>query len=453
MQFQVSATFAADKLEPILSRHLADAQHRQYCVAYSGGLDSTVLLRTLKTLVSEGFGQGLRAIHVDHGLHSDSLRWARQCEETSDRWGIPCHVERVEVDPDSGLGIEAAAREARYRVLARRLKEREVLLTAHHQDDQLETILMQLLRGAGVAGLAGMPHRAPFSRGCHVRPMLGFERASLAEYARREGLVWLHDVSNDDQRFDRNFLRSNILPKLASRWPASAATVRRAGAHCAEAAGLLDELAELDSAGLPYSEPLPVARLLDLTPARQRNLLRYWIRRRGLLLPSTRRLNAILKDVLHAAADATPCVAWSGAQIRRYRGYLYFMSSMADQPDFTGRAWELSKTFPLGRELGNLRVQEAPRNGLDAGKIGGRLDVKFRQGGERLVLPGASQHKELKKLFQEAGVVPWMRNFVPLLYRGENLVAVGDRWICADFAVCGGEKGVRILWDDHPPLY
>jgi len=449
----VSVTFEANQLATILSRHLADAQHREYCVAYSGGLDSTVLLHALKTLVAKGLGRGLRALHVDHGLHPDSPRWARECEEASNRWGIPFHAERVEVDPKSGRGIEAAARKARYGMLSRRLNEREVLLTAHHQDDQLETILMQLLRGAGVAGLAGMPHRAPFSRGVHLRPLLGFERASLAEYALREGLDWVHDISNDDQRFDRNFLRASILPTLTARWPGSGASVRRAGAHCAEAAALLDELAEIDNAGLLHHEPVPVAMLLELSPARQRNMLRYRIRRQGLPLPSTRRLNAILTDVLHAADDSMPYVSWSGAEVRRYRGHLYLLAPWDYEFDCNSGVWSLSETFSLGRALGRLRVQETSENALSVAKTGGELEVKFRQGGERLVLPGASQHKELKKLFQEAGVVPWMRNFVPLLYHGESLVAVGDRWICAEFAASRQEKGVRIQWDDHPPLF
>ena len=449
----MSLTFESNLLATILSRHLADAQHREYCVAYSGGLDSTVLLHALRLLVEQGLGLGLRAIHVDHGLHPDSPRWAKECVATCKQWRIPCQVEKVDVDPESGLGIEAAAREARYGLLARLLREREVLLTAHHQDDQMETILMQLLRGAGVAGLAGMPHRAPFSRGVHLRPLLGFERASLAEYALRESLDWVHDITNDDKRFDRNFLRASVLPALTSRWPGSGGSVRRAGAHCAEAAALLDELAELDNRGLLHDEPVPVAMLLELSPARQRNVLRYRIRRQGLPLPSTRRLNAIVTDVLHAAEDSMPCVSWSGAEVRRYRGHLYLLAPWDYEFDCQSGVWKLSETFSLGRALGSLRMQEASENALSMAKTGGWLEVKFRRGGERLVLPGAKQHKELKKLFQEAGVVPWMRNFVPLVYSGENLVAVGDRWICSDFAASGREKGVRIRWDDHPPLF
>ncbi len=444
--------FTPDKVADALAQSLGEADELDYCVAYSGGLDSTVLLYAMKTLAEAGRARSVRAAHVDHGLHELSGQWAAHCRRQADEWDIPLIVRSADIHPVAGESIEALAREARYRLLAQALNADEVLLTAHQQDDQMETMLLQLLRGSGVRGLSGIVRRARFGPGWHVRPMLDFPRAALSAYASGAGLSALTDLSNQDHRFDRNFLRHRVLPVLTSRWPGAGASLSRSAHHCAEAAALLDDLAELDAGGLAQDRPLPLQALEKLSPVRQKNLLRFWIRRLGLPLPSTRKLTSLREQLTCASPDAMPSVSWPGAQVRRYRNGIYFFRPLPPDSRRPRGVWDLSAGFQLGAGWGSLRVEDAPGEGMSPQKVGRRLDVRFRTGGERLLLPGRRERKQLKKLFQEAGIVPWMRSRVPLLYKGDQLVAVGDRWICADFVAVPGEKGLRIVWDDHPPL-
>jgi tRNA(Ile)-lysidine synthase len=425
-------------------RSLAIADDASLCVAFSGGLDSTVLLHALARIAGDQ-RRRLRAAHIDHQLHADSARWRAHCEATAEQLGVPFAQAVVHVECGEE-GLEAAARRARYAALHDLMQEGEVLLTAHHADDQLETVLLGLVRGAGVVGLSGIPHRQPFGAGLLVRPLLEFTRAELESWARAERLVWLEDPSNDNIDLDRNYLRRSILPALRQRWPAAARSATRAGGHLEEAGELLATLAQTDLATVAVDARLDAARLLQLDPGRRRNVLRYWIRQRGARTPSTRKLAAIERDVLPAAADRAPRVDWDDVELRRYRGLLYLDRRL---PAFDGArclTWDPTTSMELPAGLGRLRLQPDPAGGLSRQKLASTLAVRFRAGGETLRPAGDAHRRSLKKMLQASGVPPWRRDRLPLIYSDERLAAVGDLWIAHEFAAQGA-PAVRIVWE------
>ncbi|HKK05164.1 MAG TPA: tRNA lysidine(34) synthetase TilS [Gammaproteobacteria bacterium] len=420
----------------------------RYRVAFSGGLDSTVLLHTLVQALDNP-ARRLAAVHVHHGLHGQAEAWAAHCERVCVDWAIPCRILRVDARPAAGESPEAAARRARYAALAQVLAPGEGLLTAHHQDDQAETLLLQLLRGAGSKGLAGMPLCAPFAGGWLGRPLMEWSRGQLREYAERYGLVWVDDPSNADTGVARNALRHRILPRLAEHWPGAAHTLARAARHQAEAAELLVELAEADLAlaGTPDGG-LSITALDPLSPARRRNLIRHWLHERGLAVPDSAHLQRILEEVIEARPDAEPCVAWGSggeAQVRRYRDRLYALHPAAVCPGQGPVAWDLSAALSLRGLERELTVGPVRGGGLSAAACAGRtITVRFRRGGERCRPVGRGHHHDLKKLMQEWGVPPWERARVPLIYVEEDLAQVVGYCLCEPFAASVDEPGWRI---------
>lgn len=420
--------------------HALAATPPRYWVALSGGLDSTVLLNAL-VLRRDDLRAPLAAVHIDHALHADSPQWAERCRVLCERLDVPMERFGVIVDAVPGASVEAAARDARYEVFRELLDKGEALLTAQHQDDQLETFLLQALRGAGPHGLAAMPERSRLGNGWLLRPLLGWPRAALEDWAREQGLEWLDDPSNSDERFDRNYLRRQIIPRLKVRWPAAAQTVSRSARHCAETAALADELAAMDlSACDGEDDVLPLAGLRNLDAARQRNLLRHWFEWRGLPRPSEKKLEHMLLDVVPARPDAQPCVEWADVALRRYRDALYVEHTFA-LPH--GGNWQ-GGNFALGEGWGELR-----RAAADRGLPEGRVEIRFRQGGETLRPAGSAHHRELKKLLQESGVLPWRRDALPLVYVDDELAAVADLWLNDDLLVPGGW---RVAWRGRPRI-
>lgn len=418
------------------------------CVAVSGGLDSTVLLHAASALALEG-GVRLRAVHVDHGLQAGARAWAAACAESCRLLGVPLETAALALAPARGESVEAAAREARYAALAARLGEGERIVTAHHRDDQLETVLIQLLRGAGLAGLAAMPARAPLGRGIHLRPLLAFERAELEAYARAHGLASSEDPMNADPRFDRAWLRQHVLPALRKRWPAAAATVSRSSRHMAEASRLLEEVAAADAAGVLDAGRVSIAALERLTRERQSNLLRWWMRQSGLRPPPAARFARGIDDLLGARPDGAPCLAWEGGEIRRYRGRLYALPSLAAVPT---RVSEGPGPWDLGAGLGRFGLESGTTGGLCAARATAPV-VRFRSGGEGLKPHPDRPRKRLKDLCQEAGIVPWMRDRLPLVYVGDRLAAVGDLWIDAGYAAGAGAPALKPVWTGRPLLF
>ena len=433
---------------------LADVLHRlglspetPLKVAFSGGLDSCVLLHALSVLRRETLLR-LGAVHVDHGLQPAAAGWARHAEKFCEGLNVPCAVERILITTTEirEHGLEAAARQTRYACLARHVGAGEVLLTAHHVDDQAETVLLQLLRGSGTHGLAAMPEIAPFSTGRLARPLLGFTRAQLADYAEREKLQWVDDPSNRDPRFSRNYLRHQVFPLLDARWPGAARQIARAAALSAEAAGLLDAVAEADWQACRAEDPsaLSVTALHQLPPPRQRNLVRYWLRQQGFQAPSAMHLDHILAQVEREPRTRHAVVRWPEAEVRRYRDELMALRPCQETDSALSLSWNLTEPLEIPG-VGLLCAIATRGDGLSQERIGkASLTVGWRQGGETCRLPGRVHRHKLKKLLQEAGVPPWVRRRLPLVYANGELAAIGDRWVCEPYAARADEAAWKL---------
>lgn len=434
------------------------AQFRQFVVAYSGGLDSHVLLHWL----AQGqLPQQISAIYIDHGLQSASAAWGEHCAAVCAALHIPLHIERTDARPAAGESPEAAARRVRYAALAAHVDASTALLTAHHADDQAETLWLQLLRGSGVHGLAAMPQLAPLGGGWLLRPLLKVTQRELRAYAAAHGLRWIEDPSNQDIDFDRNYLRQRVLPLLQQRWPALPRTSGRAAQLCAEAASILDEvaLADLSAVQGAQAQQIFIPALRNLSAARQRNVLRYWLRQLHLPIPEARQLQQI-EAALAAAQDRNPWVRWGGAQVRRYRQYLYALPALVQPAMQREYLWQMEGAVWPPLELagiGHLRMERVYGAGIRPAMLeAAALLVRFRQGGERWRPQGRAHSQELKKLLQEAGIPPWERERLPLLYQqpaGEAapaeppLLAVVGLGIAAAYAVEADAWGWQVVFE------
>ena len=447
----MAPSFSPETLAASLAELIPSYPDAALCVALSGGVDSVALLHAARALVSAEAHLRLRALHVDHGLQAQSKDWTDHCQMQCDSLGVALGVLELELDVPKGASVEAEARRERYQAMANALEPGECLLTAHHADDQLETVLLQLFRGAGIAGLAAMPARAGLGGGVHLRPLLKVERSQLEAYAASAGLNWVEDPMNREPRYDRSYLRHEVLPAIRARWPAVARTVGRSAGHFAAAQGLLEALADADGGSwLDADGRLEIAGLVRLPRDRQLNLLRWWIVRQGLGVPSTARLESIRRDVVPARDDAQPVVTWPTGEVRRYRGRLYAMQPLGPLPP---EGWEqpirAGETVELPCGLGHLRLEPV----AGSGSLSGRLVVSFRSGGEALQSVGRNEPHTLRDLFQERSVVPWMRGRLPLLRRDGELLAVANLWNAGRTVTRDRESQVKLTWPDSPLLH
>lgn len=442
--------FVTRALEAVLERWASPDLPARLTVAFSGGLDSTVLLAALCRL---GLPTRVRAAHVDHALHPRSAEWSAHCGRIAAAFGTEFAGVRVAVDRTSGQGLEAAAREARYRALGELLEPGEWLLTAHHADDQLETLLLRLVRGTGVRGLRGIIDFGPFAAGSLGRPLLQLSREQLRAQAVVWNLDWIEDPSNREPRHDRNYLRLHVLPALLARWPSAAQQAGRLAKRMGEAEQLLDTVAAEDARSLAAPWHVPRFVLGEREPARQRNLLRYLLREAGLPAPSARKIEELRAAVLESRAGSHALVRWPGGEGRVFREALFLGVPL---PGASPRELELR----LGRGAawsgpeGALEFQLShDGDGIPESWLAEGLTLRFRAGGERFRPRGRRHHYSLKHLFQESAVVPWMRSRIPLLFRGDSLVAIGDLWVSADVdAAPASEPRWRVTWSRHPAV-
>jgi tRNA(Ile)-lysidine synthase len=440
----------------LLARHLApllgSARPARLAVALSGGADSAALLHALAALARRDPGLVLRALHVDHGLTPAATELARAAGAAARLAGVGLGVLAVTVADDAGEGLEAAARRARYAALGAALAPGECLLTAHHLEDQAETVLLQLLRGTGIRGLAAMPAAAPLGRGRLLRPLLAVPRAALRAYAAAVPLPAVEDPMNADPRFERAFLRARLWPAIAGRWPAAAGALARTAAHAAAAQQLLDAGSLAALAPLRRGPALAVAGLLALGAAARAEALRCWLREQGLPAPSTRRLALIERELLRARGTGQPCMRWRGLELRTFAGFLYAFAPLA-RPELDGR--------PLpgagqAIELGALGRVELATGGPGALRLAGaeRLRLAHRDGGERIRLAPGARRRALKDLLREAHLPPWTRERAVLVV-GEALAAVvlpHATWVAAEYAAAAGQPALALAWRDAPAV-
>lgn len=441
---EIAPETASRRLQHTLSAFLAARllPGERLCVGLSGGRDSVVLLHALDRLRERGRVGSLAAIHVDHGLSANAGVWAGFCADFCRQLGVPLEIIPVAVPRDAGEGLEAAARRERQRVFAECCAD--WLALAHHQDDQAETILFRLLRGAGVAGAAGMPAERPQAGGPRlIRPLLDVPRALIASYASENSLAWVEDESNTDCRYRRNHLRQAVLPRIEEAFPAAVRTLARAAGHFAEAALLLDQLAQADRATVVgASGRIDLARFTALPPARARNLLRSELAAAGWRAPEARWLDEALRQIATTGSDSQTCIATPDGEVHVYRRELY----VCDRPPPLPVA-AISWLGEARLAWGDRWVSFVPIVGAGVSRrllAGTRVCLRRRQGGERLQVDARRPRRTLANLLQEAGVPPWERALLPLLWSDDRLVWVGGIGIDASFACTAGDAGIVV---------
>lgn len=397
---------------------------KAYSIALSGGIDSITLLHAMATLPQELRGSlSLRALHINHGLHSDADKWSAHCRKVCEKLLVPYIDQVVDAQPRAGESPEAVAREARYMALESLLQSGECLLTAQHQNDQAETLLLQLLRGAGSAGLAAMPAITAFGQGYLARPWLSCSQSEIEAYAQDKHLSWVEDSSNQNPAFSRNFLRHHVMPRLAEHWPGYAGTLSRAARLQAETKQVLEEVGEADLQCVQQADGgVGIEVLQRLSLPRQRNVIRCWLRAQGYSIPREAQLEQIIQ-ACDTRQDSALCISWQGVEIRRHRQALYALEPQTEL-EHVVLHWDITRPLRLPASSMTLSREALIQAGMNVGKIKSALEVRFRQGGETIQLPGRSHRHKLKKLLQEQGVPSWQRQRLPLLYHEQELIAV-----------------------------
>ncbi|CAD1793331.1 tRNA lysidine(34) synthetase TilS [Xanthomonas arboricola pv. juglandis] len=412
-------------------------------VAYSGGMDSSVLLHLLAT-TSRYRQMGVRAVHVHHGLHADADAWAAHCQRQCDALQVPLQIARVQVARDSGLGLEAAARQARHAAFAEALAPGEWLALAHHRDDQAETFLLRALRASGPDGLAAMRAQRPFAAGMLWRPLLEHARAAVLAYAQAQGLRWIEDPSNADARHDRNFLRTQLMPVLQQRWPQAAEALARSARLSADASDLLLQEDSAQLPGLLTTIGALDLRILRAQPAARRpRLLRAWVAAAQAPPLPAQGVAALEQEIDDDAPDRQACFAWQQVQVRRWRQCLYLLHPHAAWPASWQACWDGASPLPLP-DGACLQLHGAA--GL---RFAQPLLVRARQGGERIVLPQRAHSHRLKHLLQALDLPPWQRARLPILWADGQVLAAGDRILSAALSHWLQANGASLHWRDH----
>lgn len=404
-------------------------------VAFSGGPDSLCLLHLL---TRSGTTRPLKAIHIDHRLDGDSGRRARRATELAAGLEVDCEVIEVAIKP--GASTEAAAREARYRALAGRLTDGDVVVTAHHADDQIETVFLRLLRGAGPHGLAGMPRRRRLGEAWLARPMLDWSREDVQRYLQTHGLNAIEDPANLDFTHDRNYLRHTVLPALRDRWPGMRRSVLESARLQRHAAEALDELAAIDLAHcLNPGGRVDATALAGLSGYRQGLLIRHWCRQQQIAPPPGRRLMEFIEQIAGAGRDRIPELRWSGGVLRSWDDRLWLETHRLPPSDWR-LPWPDGPDLELPDSLGRLQL-EGTRQGLPG------VVVMSGRDGERIRLPGRSGHRAVSQLMAERRIPPWQRMLWPRLWRDEELLGVGDQWLSPALTETLDELNARLKWE------
>ncbi|MGV6988982.1 tRNA lysidine(34) synthetase TilS [Testudinibacter sp. P80/BLE/0925] len=408
--------------------------HAAFLLAYSGGLDSTALLSLFAQLKQQLPQLRLRAVHIHHGLSPNADHWAQHCQQQSEQFHIPLMIEKVRLDPKKSP--EDAAREARYQAFKHHLNDNEILVTAHHLNDQSETLLLALKRGSGVKGLAAMQVRSELWQMPIFRPLLPYSREQLAQYVATQHLTWIEDESNQDNRYDRNFLRNRILPELRQRWAAIDRTLQRSAQHCYEQQQLIEELLQplFEQLYCPQNRTFNICQFAEYSRPKQNALLRLWLSQSAVAMPSQRQLDQLIEQLIFARHDCRPQLALGERIIRRYQQRLYLTEAYADLSSLIIEV-TFDQNIRLPDDLGEVRfVPQADRLNViwqqHAERIfslplpnnNENIQLRFRYAGKVRLSPNRA-NQDIKKIWQQAGIPPWQRQRTPLVFYGDELMA------------------------------
>ncbi len=432
------------RIHHLIETALAELPPGPLLAMLSGGLDSTTLLHALAASPAAR-ARGLRAAHIDHGLHEDSAGWAAHCRNYAHSLGVEIIIRAVDVPPrGAGLGREASARLARYTAIEKLLAPGEIVALAHHRDDQAETVLLKLMRGAGPEGIGAMRTLRKLGPGLAWRPLLGVARAALREYAEHFQLDWLQDPSNADPSLDRNYLRMQVMPRILQRWPEAESSIAQSAAWARSAASFIETEAGHAFARTQGLDPstLRLREWLQLPEALRDPVLRRWLRSLDLPEPTYYQAAELVRQLGEAGEDRQPCVRWPGTEVRRYRDLLYAMAPL-QLPPFEWSAEFDGSDLALPMNLGTLHMVHAEKHS----PVTPHLHVRFRRGGESLRLSSTTHTRELRDLFQEAGIPPWQRGRLPLVFTPDGaLLAVADLWLSEAGTHLLDARGAHIEW-------
>ena len=452
-------------IESTLVHFFKDTPNKTIIIAYSGGVDSQVLLVALATLKQQKkLTNEIVVCHVNHGLSPHADEWQAFAQQQCDSFSLPLFSHKLYLKKQAQQSLEAMARDARYKVLIQTSAEPAIIATGHHLNDQAETFLLALKRGAGVKGLSAMPANAKLAQHTIARPLLTVSRDNIVNYANQKNLSWVEDESNEDEHYDRNFIRHQILPTLQTRWPSINNTISRSAEHCFEAQQLLDELAQQDLTNSQVSQnQLSVAILNTLSEIRLKNLLRYFISSHDLLMPTRQQLVQICQQ-LKANADKSPVIQLSNYCFRRYKEEFYLtaiyqdISTWQQAVNIEDLAVEGRLNVLLPDTLGTLSIScdDEPL----VSKSNWQAAVKKPQS-EQIVtvrfshenpkcLPQYRQHSRvLKKVLQELNIPPWHRKRLPFIFYDNELVAVVGHFVCKPFIVDKPNETMFVSWDSE----
>ena len=411
-----------------IQQWLNDIKPDSIVVAYSGGVDSQVLLHALVALRAT-YSFRLKAIHVDHGLHAQSSKWAAFCQQTALAWHVEFKVSQLALSTEGN--VEERARNARYAAFASHVVADDWLVTAHHQQDQVETCLINLFRGSGVKGLSGMPMQRSLAEGMVGRPLLKVSQEAILAYADQHQLAWVDDPSNAESLFRRNFLRNEILPLLREKWGDGIdAAIARSSKLCGEAESIIATWAAAQLSEILAGGSLDLVKLATFARHEQSQLIHFWLADQKLAGFSSLVTDELLRQMLTADEDRQPAICCGDISLRRYRKRLYIVHATKYDP-----AWLTELQVGRQVKLPDQRCYQLIAEGQGAQSIKHDVDVKytvrFRQPGAKIRLHGGTQ--EIKKLLQAAGIPPWERESVPMLYADNELIAAGDRWVAKDW--------------------
>ena len=427
------------------TRHLLDTLQEfpipaKYWVGFSGGADSTALLQALHES-RDRVGVPIHAIHFHHGLQQDADEWQQHCSAFCQERDIPLLSLRLEISRDGRRSLEEASRHARYRAVAEVIGERDMYLTAHQAEDQAETLFLNLMRGSGIEGLAGIPALRSLERGWVARPLLERQRAELEQFLQQRGIEWLTDPSNRDTAFDRNFVRHTVFPLLDQRWPGLLQRLARSARHARITANTMAAFIERQCGELIRDElKMPLPQLLELEPEMRGLIVRQWLRRHEIPMLPEARLKEFLQQLESASGAGSAEVRWDDWMMRCYRRQLW-LHRRDPFPPLQPFAWNAGATVELGPGLGAIHLEGGP---LDPP---GGWTIRARRRGDRIRPQADGPSRKLKQFFQDAAIPPWLRVFVPVLDWDGEAVALGDWVIGQRLRTWLRENGLTYHWE------
>ena len=434
-----------ENLNELITNEIASLGVTKFTIALSGGVDSMVLLDLLSK--AKRSSDVIKAIHINHNLHETSKEWVDFVTDACKKYKLPLIIESINPKQE-GFGLEAEAREQRYKKFKEIILDNECLLTAHHLDDQIETTLFRIFRGTGLDGLRSIRKKAKFGKGLLCRPLINIPREAIEQYAKLNDIKWIEDPSNKNIDFDRNYLRNNIVPSIKKRWPNAQKTITRLSSLAENNQKLLHELAKEDIGEIEKFNVLDIGILSNKSSLRINNIFRFMILKNKMGIPSLKVLENGIETLINAKSNS-PIVTWDGCSIRRYKDTLYFFNPDLQHDEIRPikMKWFIDQTINLGGNRGSIKATFIKGQGIALNRCPKSLEIKYRKGGEQIKPSGHKITKSLKNLFQENNVLPWVRDQIPLVYLDEDLISVGDLWFNHDYKAKEQEDGFLISWD------